>query len=155
MANPNPTTRFAPGNQYGGRTKGARQRISDRFLAELSADFDEHAGVAIRTMRETDNSGYMNMVARLLPKQLEAHLQVQHQPTVFTEDEGPVVKELLMLAQRTGAPREAFFGALESYLRSELAQTLPTLETLPAPMETPMEVLDLPLPKCPVPMPTE
>jgi hypothetical protein len=77
MANPNPTPRFQAGNQHGGRTKGARARLSDKFFTALSADFDERADVVIAAVRENDPSTYLNIVARLMPKELEARLQIE------------------------------------------------------------------------------
>jgi hypothetical protein len=77
MANPNPVARFQPGNQFGGRTKGARARLSDKFFDALAADFNERADVVIAAVRENDPAIYLNIVARLMPKELEARLQVE------------------------------------------------------------------------------
>jgi hypothetical protein len=74
MANPSPATRFQAGNQYGGRTKGARARLSDKFFAALSADFDERADSVIATVRQNDPAVYLNIVAKLMPRELEARL---------------------------------------------------------------------------------
>jgi len=39
---------FQPGNPGGGRTKGARNKLSADFLENLSADFAEHGAAVIR-----------------------------------------------------------------------------------------------------------
>src|SRR4030081_168461 len=64
---------FKPGTSGNprGRPKGSRHRISEAFLAELSADFDQHGAAALRMAREAHPAAYIRVIASLLPKQSE------------------------------------------------------------------------------------
>lgn len=63
---------FKPGNSGGpGRPKGARSKLQETFLSALHKSFEERGEEAIKTMLETDPSGYCKMVASLLPRRLE------------------------------------------------------------------------------------
>lgn len=65
--------RFQPGQSGNpaGRPKGSRNKLQEDFLKALSADFEVHGVAAIQEMREKDTSGYVKVVASLLPKQME------------------------------------------------------------------------------------
>jgi hypothetical protein len=78
MANPNPPPppkeyQFKPGQSGnpGGMAKGTRKAIQTRFLNALCKDFDEHGESAIEAARLANPLGYVNVVASLLPKQVE------------------------------------------------------------------------------------
>jgi hypothetical protein len=132
MANHNPPTNgFKSGNQFGTiqRTaKGARQRISDRFLSALSDDFHEHADTIIRTVRENDAGQYLAVVAKLLPAQVQAHLTVETATPLsnLTDDEQDTLSALLKVVRdhAPGADRASVMGALASFVR----QALPMVE---------------------------
>lgn len=51
-----------------GRPRGSRQKLSEEFITALSEDFSEHGVQAIRTLRETDVSKYVSVVAQLTPR---------------------------------------------------------------------------------------
>ena len=62
---------FEPGNKLGGRTKGARNKLGEAFLEALHDDFQEHGVTAIQTMRAEDPSGYVRVIAGILPKEVK------------------------------------------------------------------------------------
>jgi hypothetical protein len=75
---------FAPGHSGNpsGRPKGARHKLSERFLEALLADFERAAdeadatlgAVAIEAMRKERPHEYARMIASLLTKELDANL---------------------------------------------------------------------------------
>lgn len=54
-----------------GRTKGARSKLAEAFLADMYADWEANGVVAIAAVRESRPSDYLKVVASILPKQLE------------------------------------------------------------------------------------
>ena len=74
---------FAPGfsGNPAGRPKGARHKLSERFLDALLRDFekaseeDESLGeIAIAAMRADKPNEYARMIASLLAKEVEANI---------------------------------------------------------------------------------
>jgi hypothetical protein len=55
----------------GGRRAGARNKLSTKFLEALAADFDEEGAAAIKLCRIEEPAKYVQIVASLLPQQLE------------------------------------------------------------------------------------
>jgi len=70
--NPNPATRFQPGNNAnpGGKPVNARNRITAKFLDVLAKDFETHGEAAIIATRTEDPVAYVKVVAALLPKEV-------------------------------------------------------------------------------------
>jgi hypothetical protein len=62
---------FKPGYTGGGRTKGARNRLSSDFLENLAADFAKHGLGVIQTARIERPIEYLKIVANCLPRELE------------------------------------------------------------------------------------
>ena len=63
---------FQPGNAYGvGRPKGARNRLSHKFLQDLIADWEANGAAAIRIMRHEDPVAYCKLVGSLVPREVE------------------------------------------------------------------------------------
>lgn len=125
--NPSPATRFTPGHGSG-RPRGSRNRITDKFLEVLGADFDDNAAEVIRTVRAEDATSYLKIVAHLLPRSLEAHLQVEQQvaPGNLDPAERATLRRILEIVQATapGAPAGHVFDVIESALRVEFARTI-------------------------------
>jgi len=87
MANPEggpPHTRFKPGvsGNPGGLPKGTRTRLTTEFISKLLADFNAHGEEAITACREKDPARYVQIIAQLMPKQVE-----QTQPLDDLNDE--------------------------------------------------------------------
>lgn len=53
-----------------GRPKGARNRLGERFVADMLADWEEHGKVVIETVRDERPQDYLKVVASILPKEL-------------------------------------------------------------------------------------
>jgi hypothetical protein len=63
---------FLPGRaKTGGRIKGSRNLISEAFLKDLAAEWQESGPHALKVMAKTDCSGFVKVVAALLPKEFE------------------------------------------------------------------------------------
>ena len=52
-----------------GRPTGARQKLTDSFIRDLSAHYEKHGAAIITRVAEQDPVSYMNIVARLIPKE--------------------------------------------------------------------------------------
>lgn len=60
---------FTPGN--GGRPKGSRNKLGEDFFRALSEDFAEHGLEAIVKVRQMEPASYLNVLARLMPKEIK------------------------------------------------------------------------------------
>ena len=69
--NPSPATRFQPGQDSRGKQKGARDRLSTKFLTALADDFEQNGVKALREVRTKDPATYMRVCASIVPKELE------------------------------------------------------------------------------------
>jgi hypothetical protein len=52
-----------------GRPKGAKNKLSEQFLANLLADWEQNGPAAIARVREQSPAVYVRIVASLVPKQ--------------------------------------------------------------------------------------
>ena len=63
---------FEKGMQkIGGRAKGVKNKLSHKFLTDLLADYEAHGAEAIKICRIEEPVRYVQMIAALLPKELE------------------------------------------------------------------------------------
>jgi hypothetical protein len=64
---------FEPGNNGnpGGKPKGARNRLTARFVNSLADDFEEHGKDAIEACRVDDPGRYLMIIASLVPREVE------------------------------------------------------------------------------------
>jgi hypothetical protein len=62
--------RFLTGNSGGGRRKGSRNKLTERFLDTIADDFAEHGVEAIARVRVTDPIAYLKMIGSLIPREL-------------------------------------------------------------------------------------
>lgn len=70
---PNRPWLFQPGQSGnpGGNAKGTRRRLTARFLEDLAQDFEKHGKDVLERVRNKDPAAYLNVVARLCPRELE------------------------------------------------------------------------------------
>ena len=59
---------FKPGNILGGRTRGARSKLSELAVEMLRADFELHGAEVIQRVRERKPEVYLASVVSLLPR---------------------------------------------------------------------------------------
>ena len=62
--------RFLTGNSGGGRRKGSRNKLTERFLDTIADDFAEHGADAIAKVRINDPIAYLKIVGSLIPRDL-------------------------------------------------------------------------------------
>jgi hypothetical protein len=62
--------RFLAGNSGGGRRKGSRNKLTERFLDVIADDFAEHGPEAIAKLRADDPGTYLKIVGSLVPREL-------------------------------------------------------------------------------------
>ena len=62
--------RFLTGNSGGGRRKGSRNKLTERFLDTIADDFAEHGADAIAKVRISDPISYLKIVGSLIPREL-------------------------------------------------------------------------------------
>lgn len=104
--------RFLPGNSgFGGRPKGARNKLGEMFLQALHDDFKDHGAVAIVTVREEKPDQYLKVIASLMSKELT--LNFGDDRGELTDDE--LIERIRILTETvsplllggTGRPAEA------------------------------------------------
>jgi hypothetical protein len=71
------TGQFVQGYKGGGRPKGSRNKLGEKFIADAYADWCKHGIEALQRMRANDPSGYVRVIAGILPDKLE--VDVKHQ----------------------------------------------------------------------------
>lgn len=72
LANLRPPWQPGQSGNPAGRPKGSRHKLEEAFLADLSADWNDHGPEAIAEAREKDPVGYVKVVASLLPKKVDS-----------------------------------------------------------------------------------
>lgn len=55
----------------GGRPKGSKHKLSERFIAAMCEDFEQHGVATIAKVRKARPHDYLKIVASLLPKQVD------------------------------------------------------------------------------------
>jgi hypothetical protein len=82
-----------------GRPRGSR--LSERVLADLTADFEDNGAAAIRRACEKDPAAYVRLIASLLPKHAE---KVPNRLEDLTDDELEQLDRLLATACQAEEP---------------------------------------------------
>jgi len=81
-----------------GRPKGARNKLAERFLADVLNEWETHGAVAISDMREKNPGDFCKMVASLMPK--DVNLNVNNEIEMTDDELAQRIREL----SRTFAP---------------------------------------------------
>ena len=67
--------RFLPGNSgFGGRPKGARNKLGEQFISDLYADWQEHGVETLAKVRAEKPDQYLKVIASILPKDLNVNI---------------------------------------------------------------------------------
>ncbi|UFS83198.1 hypothetical protein LPB79_13170 [Rhizobium sp. T136] len=67
--------RFLPGNSgFGGRPKGARNKLGEQFIIDLYADWQKHGVDTLARVRNEKPDQYLKVVASILPKDLNVNI---------------------------------------------------------------------------------
>jgi hypothetical protein len=108
MANPNPSpaTRFTPDRHGRAKQKGARDRLSARFLEELADNFEIHGKAAIERLCKADPGAYVRVVPRLQPKQIELDRPLDGMDDGQLAKAIDVLTEIIRARELGGAPTE-------------------------------------------------
>src|SRR3954463_15693469 len=62
------TGRFQPGNNGGGRPRGSRNKLGERFLNDLVDAWDTHGATALQTCAQLEPTQFCKIVAGILPR---------------------------------------------------------------------------------------
>jgi len=70
------TGQFLKGYSRGGRPLGSRNKLSERFLADLHAEWERSGTVVLQRVAKNDPTSFMKVVAGILPKELDTTLNL-------------------------------------------------------------------------------
>src|SRR6476659_11293544 len=98
------TGRFLPGNSvFGGRPRGSRNKLGEKFFAALCDDFERHGIAAIAKVREEHPEQFIRVIASIVPKEL--HLNKDTTLEDMSEDE--LISVIATLRSFTSADNQA------------------------------------------------
>lgn len=80
-----------------GRPVGARHRLSEAFVTALAEDFGVHGKDAIKKARKKDPVRYLDVIARMVPKDLFINSGSVDYPDLSDEELEEYKRELLRL----------------------------------------------------------
>jgi hypothetical protein len=130
-----------------GRPVGARQRISEKLLADL-ADVWRECGPAVLRKLASEEPGKLATIAfGLLPKDVFVSV-AQTAPGGLSPEDYAQLRGVLDAIEAAGlgdVPPGELFAGIETYLRSEFAKPVLAIQHAPAQM-LPMETTALPPP---------
>jgi Family of unknown function (DUF5681) len=104
-----------------GRPKGSRNKLGEAFTEALHADFNENGIAAIQKMRAEDVSGYVRVIAGLLPKEMK----IESAPlSDLSDDELSRLIDIIRTATSGSDPAGARAGKAEKGKQAPGIQTL-------------------------------
>jgi hypothetical protein len=68
--------RFLPGNGGGGRPKGSRNRLAEKFLANVYRKWKKHGADVLERVIATDPTAFAKIVAHILPREIDSTLSM-------------------------------------------------------------------------------
>jgi hypothetical protein len=72
------TGQFLAGHSgNGGRPKGSRNKLGEQFIADLHAEWQKSGAQALERMARYDATGFVKVVASVLPKEIDATVAVK------------------------------------------------------------------------------
>ena len=99
--------RFLTGNIGGGRKLGSRSKLAEAFIADCYENWLQHGAAAIEKVRQTRPAQYLQVMASILPKDVNVSVSAVE---AMTDDEldatirklltGPDMAELIDEVQR-------------------------------------------------------
>ena len=69
VVEPKKPFRFGPGNKFGGRPPGSRNKFAEEFVKDFLADWKIAGASAIQACRLEDPAAYLRVAASLIPKE--------------------------------------------------------------------------------------
>jgi hypothetical protein len=109
-----------------GRPVASRQKLTDKFIKDLAEHYDKEGMRAIERVAEDNPLGYLQIVCRLLPKDVTLTVSTDLS-SALPQDQLKRIAEAWMLSQHDDSVLEG-----ESVVTSD-----PELAALPAPTEEP------------------
>jgi hypothetical protein len=109
-----------------GRPVGSRQRLTEKFIKDLAAHYDQYGAMAIARVAEDNPVAYLQIVCRLLPKDVTLTVSTDLS-SALPQDQLKRIAEAWILSQHDDSVLEG-----ESVVTSD-----PELAALPAPVEEP------------------
>lgn len=101
--------RFLPGNSGGpGRTRGARNKLGEAFVADMLADWEKNGAETIKKVRADRPQDYLKVVASILPKEL--NLKIGELEELSDEELDRRIKQLAVAVADEIGPGEIFGG---------------------------------------------
>jgi hypothetical protein len=67
--------RFLTGNIGGGRPKGSRNRLGEKFIEDACEEWKKSGPAALATMAKTDPGGFVRVIAGILPTKLDVTIE--------------------------------------------------------------------------------
>ena len=71
--------RFLAGNKFSrGRQPGSKPKLSEKFITVLGKHFERHGAKAVERLFAENVGLYLKLVAQMVPKEMIAHVEVNH-----------------------------------------------------------------------------
>lgn len=102
---------FKPGQSGNpaGRPAGARNKLSESFIVGLADHFAEHGQEALNRCLEENPTGYLTIIARIVPRQIEAAVEVTDRISVheLSADQRERIAQSWLVSQQNDLPAMA------------------------------------------------
>jgi hypothetical protein len=67
--------RFLTGNIGGGRPKGSRNKLGEKFIEDAFEEWKKSGPAALKAMAETDPGGFVRVIAGILPAKIDVMIE--------------------------------------------------------------------------------